>query len=582
MTAAGRVIALVFIVGLSACQGSGGNAQSSTTTTLNNIAFNVASPDMPTPASQTFSATVSAGTILVTIQHNGPAIASTSYTLSGTTAQIVVNPAAPSSLGAGNFTSVISVTGYACGNPACSQLAPGNSQIVHVTYQIPPIVRFVAPYVGVAGTPGSVIIRGQGFEQFTVQKVMFGTTAATSFTVISDTEIQASYPAFTLPVGTVSEPLPVTILAPTSPGTITSLANLVVITPPSYIAATLPSYPSASPVVKDLVYDAERQALLVAVDTSGGEILRYAYSNGSWSETPTIPTAISNLMDIALSTDGQHLLALSQTALYQLNPDGTFTTDPPTSAPAFAIPGTVFKSLAVGNDGYAVVTTGYTTPITGTSPWLYYACNPLDNPVSSPCLPAFIQPATASANAMDNATAVGSSDGSQIEIMQGDSTQTTAPEIFQYLASSDTFGALAILLNQNSVAPAINVYTQPDTTASTTRIVLSGNIANNPSATYVFDGSYNNLGALPSTTLAVVVSPNSNSAYTFDSSGQVFAFNLTAAPVGGVFTPGTPTTPPANPGSGVRMAISPDGGTLFLAGSSQIVVMPAPTPPASP
>jgi hypothetical protein len=31
-----------------------------------------------------------------------------------------------------------------------------------------------------------------------------------------------------------------------------------------------------------------------------------------------------------------------------------------------------------------------------------------------------------------------------------------------------------------------------------------------------------------------------------------------------------------DPGSGVRMTITPDGGTLFLAGSTQIVVQPTP------
>ncbi|MHB8622768.1 MAG: hypothetical protein ACYC9J_03820 [Sulfuricaulis sp.] len=574
MTAAGRVIALVLIFGLSACQGGGGSAQSSTTTTLNNIAFNAASPDMPTPASQTFNATVNAGTILVTIQHNGPAITSASYTLSGTTAQIVVNPPAPNSLGAGNFTGVISVTGYSCGNPACSQLAAGNTQIVHVTYQIPPIVRFVAPYVGVAGTAGSVFIRGQGFEQFAVQNVIFGTTAATSFTVVSDTEIQASYRA--LPASTT--PYPVQIQVPTSPSPITSLANLIVVNPPTCTpappAVTYITYPApfSTPTVKDLVYDAERQALLVA-DSSDGEILRFLCSGSSWGAQTS--AAINTLSDIALSTDGRHLLALSQTTLGQLKPD-TLATDATTPAPAFATAGTVFKNIAVGNDGNAVVTTAF--PNTSTATWLYDACDPLNNPANSPCLPAFLPSQPPSTPNLDNAIAAAPTDGSLIVFMHGDSTLTTPPSVFEYVAQTDTYYPINVLLNQNSVAPTISSYTPPNSTSSTRRIVLSGTNTSNIAGSYVFDSNYNTLlGTLPSSTLAVVVNPDITRAYTYDSSNQVLSFDLTATPAGGPFPqvgPGITLAGP--PDTGVRMAISPDGSTLFLAGSNRIVVLQSP------
>lgn len=569
-----RVIALLFIVVLSACSGGGGNSQSSTTVTLNNIAFSAASPDAPTPTSQTFTATVSAGTVFVAILHNGAPISSASYTLSGTTAQIVVNPASPGSLGVGMFTGALTITGYNCADQKCSGLAAGNTQTVNVTYQIPPIVRFVAPYVGVApmaGTAaGTVIIRGQGFEKYAVQNVMFSTTAATAFTVVSDTEIQASYSG--LAAGTT---YPVTIQAPSSPGTITSHANLVIINPPAYAPATL-AYPSTAPVVKELVYDAERQALLIAVDSSGGEILRYPYTSGSW--VAQAPAAINTLSDIALSTDGQQLLALAQTSLNQLDPVTLLATAPPTPAPTFATSGTVFKNLAVGNDGNAVVTTGY-PPSTITSTALYLYCNP----VYSICPSAFTQPV--GTPTLDNSTAVASADGSLISLMQGDpALPPPPPYAYQYVAATDTFAAIGALLNQNSVAPAVDVITPPNTTTGTTRIVLSGTNTSNVLVTNVYDANYNLLGTLPSTTLAVVVKPDATRAYTFDSTAsQILSFDLTATPAGGPFpqfptgaTPMTGTTPVGNPGTGVRLAISPDGGTLFLAGSSQIVVMPSP------
>jgi hypothetical protein len=555
-----RAMALLCIAVLAACSGGGGS-QDSTSVSTNSLSFSASSPDEPTPAAQTFTASVGADAVYVTILGEGAAIANTSYTLSGTTAQIVVTPAAPSSLGAGQFTAAVSVTAYRCGNPDCTTLTPGNSQIVNVTYQIPPIVRFVAPTVATATTAGTAIIRGQGFQKFSVTGVLFGATAATSFTVVSDTQIQASYPAF------AAGNYPVQIQASGSPGTIISQANLAVVNAPSYPAATI-AYPSAAPQVKHLVYDAQRQALLVAVDSAGGQILRYPFSGGAWGAAAT--ASINSLSDLVLSTDGQHLLALAQTALYQLTPDNTLATVSTTPAPTFATAGTYFKTLAVGNDGNAVVTTGYAGS-TSTALYLYAACNPL----YTTCNPAFTQPATTPT--LDNSTAAGSMDGSLVSIMQGDSALTSAPGVYQYLAASDSFSATGVALNQNSIAPALSVYTPPDSTTSTTRIVLSGTDASNAAVINVYDGSYTLLGTLPATTLAVAVKPDASRAYTFDATLQVLSFDLTANPAGGVFPQvGSGTTLAGDPGTGVKMAISPDGGTLFLAGSTQVVVQPSP------
>jgi hypothetical protein len=420
-------------------------------------------------------------------------------------------------------------------------------------------VRFVAPYVATTNTPGTVIIRGQGFQKFSLTGVTFGATVATAFSVVSDTEILASYPA--LAAGSYA----VQIQAPSSAGAISSQANLVTVNAPGYTATTIP-YPSGTPQVNELLYDAERRALLVA-DTAGGRILRYSFSGSAWSST-----AISTLSDISLATDGQHLLALSQTALTQYDP-AALTAGTVTPAPTFATAGTVFKNLAMGNDGNAVVTTGY-PPSTSTALYVYTACNAIS--INTTCIPAFSQPA--STPTLDNTAAVGSSDGSQIAIMQGDSTLTSPPAAYLYAAVSDTFSATGAALNQNSVAPAISVYTPANSTTSTTRIVLSGTDVNSATVTNVYDANYNLLGTLPNTTLAVVVKPDATRAYTFDSTAsQVLSFDLTASPAGGAFPQvGSGTTLAGNPGTGVRMAISPDGGTLFLAGSSRIVVQPAP------
>jgi hypothetical protein len=566
--------ALLLMAALSACGGGGSNQQASTSTSLNSIVFTASSPDAPTatPPFKTFTATVSPGTIYLTVLHNAASIYNVSFPpLSGTTDTITVTPMSPASLGAGVFNGTITVTGYSCADPTCSQPVSGNTQTVNVSYQIPPIVRFVAPYVVTAGVAGTVIIRGQGFQQFSVTGVMFGAFGPYPATVLSDTEIEASYPS-SLVAGTS---YPVTIQAPTSPGTIISEASLTAVSPPGYTSASI-SYPSGTPQVGKLLYDAARKALLVA-DATSGKVLRYDFSGGTWISSQ----AFLGLSDIGFSGDGNQLLAVSSNAVNPLNPT-TLALGSAVIAPTPTTAGTVLKNIAMGNDGNAVVTTGL-SPSTSTSLYIYNACNSYSI-TNSLCTPGFPNPQPANIPALDNSTAVASEDGSLISILQGDSTQTSPPYVYQYAAASDTFSAVNVLLNQNPTvapaAPAISVYTPAGSTTANTYIVLSGTDVNNNPVIDVYDASYNLLGTLPytNTTLAVAVDANAKRAYTFDSAtSQVRSFALDQPTVNGVFPDAAAAvTLIANPGAGTKMTLSPDGGTLFLAGSSAVVVQ---TPP---
>lgn len=528
---------------LSAC-GGGESQQAITGLSTGSLAFSVASPDAPAPGPQTFTAALSAGTVYVAIVHQGAAIASTAYALSGGTAQIVVTPASPGNLGVGAFTATVAVTGYSCADTACSALVSGNTGTVSVTYSIPPIVRYVAPYVGIVSTAGNAIIRGQGFKKVDVQGVTFGGTAATTFSVVDDTQIQAEYPA--LAAGTHS----VQIQATNSPGVITSSANLAIAAAPAVTATTL-AYPSASPQVKGLAYDAERQALLVAVDSAGGTVLRYPFAGGVWGAPVSV--ALAGLADLALSTNGQQLLALSQTGLTPLDP-ATLTTGSTTAAPVLPT-GAFLKNLAVVNDGKAVVTTGIADN-TDTSLYVYDTRSP-----------GFSQPATTPS--LNNATPGVSADGSLASIAQGDPSLTTSPAVYQYFTRLGAFAAANVSLIQNAVAPVLN--------RSATRIVLNG--------TQVYDSGYNLLGTLPATTVAVVVVDKSVTtlydtvlAFTYDSAAsRILSFDLTATASGGSYSATGPgVVLPGDPGAGVKMAVSPDGGSLFLAGSNALAVLPSP------
>jgi hypothetical protein len=536
----GGALALVAAVMLSACGGgSNGGSPSTTTVTANTVTFDVASPDAATPAAATVTASVSPGTVYLTVLHSGTAITDVSYTLSGTTATITITPPSPGTLGAGVFYGAVSVTGFTCGNASCTSYTSGQSQVVDVTYNVPPIVRYVAPYVGTASTAETVIVRGQGFTKFAVQDVTFGGTSASSFTVVNDTQIQATHPA--LGAGSYA----VQISAPTAPGTITSNANLVVTAAPGYGSQTL-GYPNTVTAVNRLIYDAERGRLVLAVtDTAGGDLLTCPIGGGCTAH------AITDLSDVALSTDGTTLFALSSTGgMTELNA-ASLVAGTVTAAPTFPTSGTFFKNLMPSNDGVVVVTTGYAgsanTPV-----YLYNHRSP-----------AFTQYALD----LDNATPGASADGALVWLQHGDASLSSAPAAYAYVSYADALVTTGVAQNQNtSIAPALD--------RSATRIVLGDSAGN----VYVYNNGYGFLGYLPTTTIALVLSPDASRAYTYDGT-QIHVFDLTAAvDVNTLMFPeiGTGTAVSSPGGTDVKMAISPDGGNLFLAGTSQIVVLPTP------
>jgi hypothetical protein len=104
--------------------------------------------------------------------------------------------------------------------------------------------------------------------------------------------------------------------------------------------------------------------------------------------------------------------------------------------------------------------------------------------------------------------------------------------------------------------------------------------------TRVYDGAYNYLGNLPATTDAVTLSPDGARAYAFDRSGLLLTYNIAGAAVSGTFPQvGTGITLAADPGRAtttlysdavVEMSITPDGKTVFIAGSKAIVIQPVP------
>lgn len=499
------------------------------------MAFTAASPAAATPAPQVVTATFGADVANVAVIHTGTAIANVTSVLNGRTASITIEPSAPAQVGAGALTGTVAITGYFCADANCSRVEAGNSQTVNVSYQISPVVNFVAPYVGIAGVSATATLRGAGFLGFAVRGVNFGTTAATASTVVSGTELITAFPA--LAAGTY----PVQLDIPTHQGAVPSTATMVVVAAPAYAAQAL-AYPAAITAVRSLVYDAERAALLVGTDAGDGTILRYPYTAGAWGAPAS--AAVAQLRDMSLSIDGAQLLAATRTGITPVDPIaltlGTAVAAPAPTADSFV------KNVAITNTNTAIVTTG----VARSESTKVYAYN-----VNAATF-------TESGTLLNNATPGAPRSGNIVMLITGDPSLTTAPSLFAYSASTNAIGATTIALNQNSIAPVMD--------SNGTRLALNG--------LNVYAGDFAFLGTLPATTLAVAFKPDGTLAYTYDSAAAgVLAFDTSVTRSGAALPQVGAAVPlAADPGAGVKMTISPDGGTLFFAGATQIVIQPTP------
>lgn len=533
----GRLAGLSLLAFLAACSGGGGKDGASASIALSSqsLAFTAQALDANAPAAQSFTATFGADVVHLAVVHTGTAIAGVSQSRAGNTAQITVRPNAPADIGGGRFNGAIAVTGYVCADATCTALAAGETKTLTVSYDVSPVLRLIAPRVAVAGTSASAVIRGAGFNGFAVRGVTFGGIPATSFTLVSDSELRATYPA--LPAGNYAVQIELT----DHQGTVGSTASLVAMDPVDRAAATL-AHPAAVTTVASLVFDAERSALLLATDAGGGSISRYSYAGGSWSAPET--RALANVQDVALSIDGGTLVAVSRT---QVTPFDAATLTAGTAVnPPTLVANSFLKSIAMTNSNRAVITSG----IAQSANTAVYAFDIGASAIGQ------------AATVLNNATPGVSANGSLVAFVQGDPSVTADPAVYKYTATDDQFTLAGIALKQNGIAPILN--------RDATRYIFNG--------TRVYNAEFALLGTLPATTLAVALRPDGLRAYTYDSAaGGVLTFDLSATAGGNAYSAiGSALALPGDPGPGVRMTISPDGRTLFLAGATQIVVQPAP------
>ena len=650
---------LVFLT-LTACGGGGGGGGGGTAGTISiatrSLTFHLDSLSATTPPPQAISATVTgvtAPTLYLVIRVAGPAVASVSnITVTGTTSgQALVYPQGQSALGAGTFSSTITVVacttdpncsstqlngspvtidvtytidglnssatnlGYTIGNavPTSTDLTStfnvtgypvqsfttttdsswlsvtpttastsastsitgtlvpseldkldsgqytanvtmtptsGDPVVVPVTLTVTRTqVNYASPYAELSGAQGDVIIRGENFNLIHPTAIQFGSTAASSFTVLSDTEIHATHPPLT--AGSYA------VHVVNSEGIDRTRAKLVVADAQAHAAAVL-AYASADlQLPLDMLYDAPRGVLLVAlVHPSQGalatELDRYSYVGGTSSWGSASSTSIPGIGAMALTADGGKLLVGTQdstnsfdSVINELDPT-TLVTQLATPVMNFGPP----RHIAVVNDGRAILTGGFNAlePIMSYSE-LRPQVVPLDPHVNGPTY-------------VYNGVVAASGDGSTATITDG------LGGIVQWNASTE----------QLSAAQSSNIFYWANLSRDGSRTL----VGINGGGVEIYDAALNVIGTLPNSTIAGVLAPSGQRAYTYDANGTVRVFDVTTPLSAQVMFPEilpaiTPSASPStNLNNPLKMLITPDGGTIFIAGDQQIIVVPLP------
>jgi hypothetical protein len=520
------------------------------------LAFNATEPKSAKPAGQTLTGTVtgtiSGTTLYILVGVAGSVIETVSApVISGDSGSVLVTPVEPMSLGAGTFTGTMTVR--ACvDSPTCaSGELSGSPRTVNVTYTVGSSVQgdSVMPHVVARDAAGLVVIRGSGLSGVT--SVSFGSWQGTVVAVRSSTEVSAQH--VTMPPGTYTVSL--------NGGTIPFTGSLVVAESPAFATAKLP-YPDVPVDVPALVYDAERRALLVAEryadrgspsNPALSRILRYTFDGANWSAGVPSPETVHRLRDLAISPRGDRVIALREADVSELDATTLAFIESHANPPSTL---EYMRFIALLNDGYALISSDYYG--SGSNPQTLYSLSTRTF-------------TTLGFNTrVPDGIAAASGDGSRGLVVGGTTHK-------QYDASNGTIRDASALTfsHTNDYRPAI------DRTGS--RIVVG-----NGTETSVLAGDYSLLCTLPSTTRAYTISPFGNRAFALSSASKLQAYQVVNAS-GGPCPPDGPEINVDDPGidpsgfgfpySNVQMTISPDGGTLFMAGIDHVVVQPWPPGP---
>jgi hypothetical protein len=170
---------------------------------------------------------------------------------------------------------------------------------------------------------------------------------------------------------------------------------------------------------------------------------------------------------------------------------------------------------------------------------------------------------------MTNRTIVASGDGDTLVLP---TFESLAPGFFKpvvtYDASAGTLNSHAAILTSQTEHASVS------RDGSKMILVSSELSASQVTTVYSFGGgAFAALGNLPAGLTGFVISPDGSTAFAyFPSTGLIRKFDLNTAGF-----PQTNSVAVPSPGTFFNtMTISPDGGTLFLAGNQQLIIVPTP------
>ena len=425
------------------------------------------------------------------------------------------------------------------------------TQNVAVTYTISsPMVNFVAPYVVPAGAGGNVILRGHGFSSLNAgaTTVQFGAQPGAAATVVSDTEIHATYPSLT--AGTYT----VTVTDGTPLATRTGV-KFVAVDPLTFPAAAAAIARTNSPFTPtDLVYDAERQALYL-IDSQANRLESYQFNGATWqANTLQFHDSGGGNRHIALSPDGTLLMKMAVTGsvLTRFDLTNNFTELPADDASSLG--NEDLNGMAFANDGRAV------GQASGVATLYRYDM-----------LTRQFFPLSADFNFV-NRTIAASADGDTLVLTSP--VGSTGQDVVTIDGSDGTVTHRTV---QSSTNCCISNLLSVSRNGSRIVLVTPPAFFGGPERVSVFDASFDKLGDIATGATGAVVSPDGSTVYAyFPGSTSVRKFDLTAPTVGGVF-PETGSATITSPGTSfTAMTISPDATALFLAGTAAVVVLQAP------
>jgi hypothetical protein len=423
--------------------------------------------------------------------------------------------------------------------------------------------RFVTPYVAPTNSSAEVTLRGAGFAALSAPVVMFGTTAGTGVQVVSDTEIRVQNPP--LPAGQYT-------VSVTSGGQAMAGTTTFVVVDPPVFPYTAIARSSSNPnglFFGRLVYDAERQAIYILENSEfmplADDIERYRFVGGAWVSDPTINFPLpapadprfDNFAAIALSPDGKQLLKSNYRSVSHIDPVAwQVTTTVDAGSPLLGATGS-FLTGAMSNDGGFMLmtsTNGGLSPGVARYDILEQAFYPLTVPAD------FDYP--------QSRIAAPTPEGEQVNLYSLSATPLSA---FSYDAGSGTVSKYSQYVTASSHFASYS----RDGTRTLLATSLSQAELTVPS---VSSGTLYDTYPLGQEINAAVLSPDGTRIYYYDSqAGMLHTLDAHTPPPGGTFPEiGSGVQLPDAPGIGPVMVITPDGGTLILAGTTHLIVMPAP------